>query len=351
MFREHTYTVIRKRILDNIESDIDKREGSVTSNLISPLAEEVAKSYLAIAEILGVGFIEDTFNDYLEKRTSEFGIYRKAGVNATGVITVEGVQGVVIPVGTLVKINDLEFKILDEGEINKNGSLELSVIATNIGYKYNLEEGTALEFVENIRGVTSIKVKEDFINGADVESDDELRDRFRVFINNPRTSGNIYHYQEWALECEGIGKAKVYPLWNGNGTVKVMVTGNNNRPVGQDLLEQCKAYIETQRPIGATVTVTTPTILNIDVTVKFNLNSNYTLTEVTQEIKALLKDYIESCEKEIVFTKIFGYVANLGGVDDITEFKLNNAMANISVAEDKIPVVNNVKVTGEIANG
>ena len=351
MFREHTYTVIRKRILDNIESDIDKREGSVTSNLISPLAEEVAKSYLAISEILGVGFIEDTFNDYLEKRTGEFGIYRKAGVNATGVITVEGVQGVVIPVGTLVKINDLEFKILDEVEINKNGYLELIVIATNIGYKYNLEEGTALEFVENIRGVTSIKVKEDFINGADVESDDELRDRFRVFINNPRTSGNIYHYQEWALECEGIGKAKVYPLWNGNGTVKVMVTGNNNRPVGQDLLEQCKAYIETQRPIGATVTVTTPTILNIDVTVKFNLNSNYTLTEVTQKIKALLKDYIESCEKEIVFTKIFGYVANLGGVDDITEFKLNNAMANISVAEDKIPVVNNVKVTGEIANG
>lgn len=351
MFREHTYTVIRKRILDNIASDIDKREGSVTSNLISPLAEEVAKSYLAIAEILGVGFIEDTFNDYLEKRTSEFGIYRKAGVNATGVITVEGVQGVVIPVGTLIKLNDLEFKILDKGEISESGSLELSVIATDIGYKYNLEEGTELEFVENIKGVTSIKVKEDFINGADVETDDELRDRFRVFINNPRTSGNIYHYQEWALECEGIGKAKVYPLWNGNGTVKVMVTGNNNRPVGQDLLEQCKAYIETQRPIGATVTVTTPTILNIDVTVKFNLNPNYTLAEVTQEIKMLLKDYIESCEKEIVFTKIFGYVANLGGVDDITEFKLNNAMANISVAEDKIPVVNNVKVTGEIANG
>lgn len=351
MFREHTYTVIRKRILDNIESDIDKREGSVTSNLISPLAEEVAKSYLAISEILGVGFIEDTFNDYLEKRTSEFGIYRKAGVNATGVITVEGVKGVVIPVGTLVKINDLEFKILDEGEINKSGSLELSVIATNIGYKYNLEEGTALEFVENIKGVTSIKVKEDFINGADVESDDELRDRFRVFINNPRTSGNIYHYQEWALECEGIGKAKVYPLWNGNGTVKVMVTGNNNRPVGQDLLEQCKAYIETQRPIGATVTVTTPTVLNVDVSIRFNLNPNCTLAEVTQEIKELLKDYIESSEKAIIYTKIFGYIANLSGVDDITEFKLNNAMANIRIEEDKIPVVNNVKVTGEIANG
>lgn len=351
MFKEHTYEVIRKRILDNIESDIDKREGSVTSNLISPLAEEVAKSYLAIAEILGVGFIEDTFNDYLEKRTSEFGIYRKAGVNATGVITVEGVQGVVIPVGTLVKFNDLEFKILDEGEISESGSLELSVIATDIGYKYNLEEGTTLGFVENIKGVTSIKVKEDFINGADVESDDELRDRFRVFINNPRTSGNIYHYQEWALECEGVGKAKVYPLWNGNGTVKVMVTGNNNRPVGRDLLEQCKAYIETQRPIGATVTVTTPTILNIDVAIKFKLNPNYTLTEVTQEIKTLLKEYIESCEKEIVFTKIFGYVANLGGVDDITEFKLNKAINNIKIAEDKIPVVNNMQVTGALNNG
>ena len=123
-----------------------------------------------------------------------------------------------------------------------------------------------------------------------------------------------------------------------------------NDDIKRNFLKNAEPEIETQKPIGATVTVTTPTILNIDVTVKFNLNSNYTLTEVTQEIKALLKDYIESCEKEIVFTKIFGYVAKLGGVDDITEFKLNNAMANIRIEEDKIPVVNNVKVTGEIAN-
>ena len=161
----------------------------------------------------------------------------------------------------------------------------------------------------------------------------------------------IYTIIKSGLWCEGIGKAKVYPLWNGNGTVKVMVTGNNNRPVGQDLLEQCKAYIETQRPIGATVTVTTPTVLNVDVSIRFNLNPNCTLAEVTQEIKELLKDYIESSEKAIIYTKIFGYIANLSGVDDITEFKLNNAMANIRIEEDKIPVVNNVKVTGEIANG
>ena len=37
MFSNQTYEVIKQRILDNINIDIDKREGSFTSNMVSPL--------------------------------------------------------------------------------------------------------------------------------------------------------------------------------------------------------------------------------------------------------------------------------------------------------------------------
>ena len=46
MFSNQTYEVIKQRILDNINIDIDKREGSFTSNMVSPLAEELAKAYI-----------------------------------------------------------------------------------------------------------------------------------------------------------------------------------------------------------------------------------------------------------------------------------------------------------------
>ena len=57
----NTYENIKQRILDNINIDIDKREGSFASNIISPLSEELAKAYINIEDILSLGFIEDTF--------------------------------------------------------------------------------------------------------------------------------------------------------------------------------------------------------------------------------------------------------------------------------------------------
>ena len=96
MFENQTYENIRQRILDNISIDIDKREGSFTSNMVSALAEELAKAYINMSDILSLGFIEDTFDTYLDKRVSEFGVYRKEGTKAIGEIKVEGKEGATI---------------------------------------------------------------------------------------------------------------------------------------------------------------------------------------------------------------------------------------------------------------
>ena len=45
MFSNQTYEVIKQRILDNINIDIDKREGSFLSNMVAPLVEELAKAF------------------------------------------------------------------------------------------------------------------------------------------------------------------------------------------------------------------------------------------------------------------------------------------------------------------
>ena len=104
MFSNQTYEVIKQRILDNINIEIDKREGSFTSNMVSPLAEELAKAYINMSDILSLGFIDDTFDTFLDKRVSEFGVYRKEGVKATGEIKVEGKEGAIITNGTCNRI-------------------------------------------------------------------------------------------------------------------------------------------------------------------------------------------------------------------------------------------------------
>ena len=226
MFENQTYETIRNRILDNTNINIDKREGSFLSNMVSAISEELAKAYINMGDILSLGFIDDTFDTYLDKRVGEFGVYRKAGTKATGEIKVEGKEGAIITNGTLIKANDLYFTVLNDIELPAENILYVE--ANEAGYKNNLLANTEFELVEKNDKVTKLINEVEFTNGVDVETDEDLRKRFVKVVNNPSASGNKNHYEEWALEVNGVGRAIVYPLWNGNGTVKVMIIGNDN---------------------------------------------------------------------------------------------------------------------------
>ena len=154
MFTNQTYEVIKQRILDNINIDIDKREGSFTSNMVSPLSQELAKAYINMSDILSLGFIEDNFDTFLDKRVSEFGVYRKQGSKAIGEIKVEGKDGATIENGTIIKANDLYFTVLNDIELPNDNTIYVE--ANEVGYKYNLLPNTEFELVEKNDKVTKL---------------------------------------------------------------------------------------------------------------------------------------------------------------------------------------------------
>ena len=330
----NTYENIKQRILDNINIDIDKREGSFTSNMVSALAEELAKAYINMSDILSLGFIEDTFDTFLDKRVSEFGVYRKQGTKAIGEIKVEGKEGVTIENGTLVKANDLYFTVLNDIELPTDNILYVE--ANEVGYKYNLLANTEFELVEKNDKVISLINETDFKNGVDIESDEDLRKRFVKVVNNPSTSGNKAHYEEWALEVDGVGRAIVYPLWNGNGTIKVMIIGNDNKPVTEEIIENCKLHIEENMPIGCQLTVITPSLLNVAINASVEVKVGYTLEDIKADFEASLNDYLKEITTELTYSKVYGLLANHVGVEDISMLKLNNSSNNITISEDKI---------------
>ena len=343
MFSNQTYEVIKQRILDNINIDIDKREGSFTSNMVSALAEELAKAYINISDILSLGFIDDTFDTFLDKRVSEFGVYRKEGVKATGEIKVEGKEGATITNGTLVKANDLYFTVLNDIELPTDNILYVE--ANEVGYKYNLLANTEFELVEKNDKVTKLVNETNFSKGVDVESDEELRKRFVKVVNNPSTSGNKAHYEEWALEVDGVGRAIVYPLWNGNGTVKVMIIGNDNKPVSEEIINNCKLHIEENMPIGCQLTVTTPSLLNVSVKASIELKEGYVLEDIQTDFKASLNEYLKGVTNELTYSKVYGLLVNHVGVEDVTSFTINDNNVNISISEDKIINISEVKLS------
>ena len=343
----NTYENIKQRILDNIDIGIDKREGSFTQNLISPLSQELAKFYIEQEDLVNMAFIRNGFFNYLDDKCWEYGIDRKIGTSAVGEVVFEGENNTPISNGTVIYHNDLYYVVLNDADI-KNGEAELIVEAYEMGKRYNVIKNTEFTLREDIEGVTKVYAKDDFKGGSDTETDEELRDRYFETIKKSYTSGNVAHYETWATEVNGVGLCKVYPLKNGNGTVEIVITDSNMLGASSELIESVKANIEEKRPIGANVSVVSATEKAINIKANITLASGYTVEEVKAEFTNKVIEYL----KEISFKSSYISNARLGnllldtnGVFDYTEFKINNLTANIALSDTEVPKLGTVDFT------
>ena len=343
-YNQETYEAIRQRILDSMTNDIDKREGSFVSNMISPVGVEFAKYYIELDNILSIMFLEDATNEFLDKKVYDFGIYRKMGTSARGTIKVTGTNGTFIPKGSeVLSQGELVFYTLNDTWIENEEAI-IEVEASNVGVDFNIIANSIDKFVKKIDGVSSVTNEEEFKEGTDAETDEELRERFFEVIRRPATSGNIYHYEQWAKEIDGINQARVKPLWNGNGTVKVIVSNDNNI-VDDEIVSKCQEYISTVKPIGADVTVITPTSLDINITANIYIENGYDSVKAKLDFEENLKKYLSSCTDTVVYTRVASCLGSVEGIKDYSELKLNGGISNISFDDEKLPKIKSIELS------
>lgn len=184
-------------------------------------------------------------------------------------------------------------------------------------------------------------------DGFEEETDESLLKRYLVHVRTPATSGNVMHYKEWALSVAGVGDVKVIPLWNGNGTVKVLVTDVNKNAASQELQKKVADYIETVRPIGATVTVTTPEYLSINVTANVSVNAAY-----SQNYADILKDALNAYLVNLGFDSDYVSIAqvgkvllNSGAISDYDSLKINGGISNVRIPPGYLPRAGDIEVT------
>ncbi|MGX9756375.1 baseplate J/gp47 family protein [Clostridioides difficile] len=339
MYSEQTYEIIKNRTLKNINLDVYKGEGSFLNDMVSGNNFELAKMYVELSNIHKMAFIEDTYDQLLDKRVNEFGVYRKLGSEATGEVEFIGDNGVEIANGTIISYKDLLFVVIKDVVIGDEEGNISPVQALEIGTKYNLSSDCEFKLNNNIFGVEKITNINKFSGGTEIETDEELRERFFKIQKNQATSGNKAHYEEWALEVDGVYNAKVYPRWSGAGTVKVLLFGQNNQSVEEEIINKCKEHIEEEMPIGPTLTVTTPVPLNISISASMELEDGYTLDMVKNSFLENINQYFRTITREIVYTKILGILISTSGVHDLSNLLVNNSTDNIEIEDDKIPSV------------
>lgn len=348
MYETQTESVIKQRMLDRITSTIDKLEGSLTNDAISPIAVELTQMYIELDRILELVFAQTSSGDYLEYRAAEFGVSRKQGTNAIGKVTFTGVNDTVIPLGTQARtVENLVFATTIEGTI-ESGIANVPIEASTIGTTYNIPSATIINLPVSILGVTAVTNADPTSGGTNVETDAELLTRLLVKVQTPTTSGNSNEYKLWALEVDGVGDAKIFPLWNGNGTVKVLLVDSNKTPANATIVDNVATYVESVRPIGATLTVLAATGLNINISVSVTKDSAYTLQQVTDNITAKLTAYLKSIafkSNYVSYAQMGNAIIDSEGVIDYSSLTINGGTANISVKSEEVAILGAVTIT------
>jgi len=348
--------IIQSRMLSNIVGKYDKTEGSFLYDIIKPVAIELENINQEIETAKEKLSIENLKGEGLEQRVYEkTGIRRKSATKASGYVVVTGKIGAVINEGDLAASDTINFKIKETKTIGSSGQVEVLVECEEYGSVGNVPAGSIQYFPITIEGITSIINNADIVNGYDAESDEELLDRYYEHIRTPATSGNKYHYRNWAKEVTGVGDVKVIPLWNGDNTVKIVIIDSNKQPASLELVTEVQNYIDPNKaglgegkaPIGAYCTVVSAVGIDIDISFTAIKDTSITDEERQQSVENNINDYLKEIafkEEAISYNRIASIILDSEGIIDFDNLTINGGTSAISLADDEVAVLGVVTI-------
>lgn len=363
MFEDYTPKTIWNRIVPELGTGLLTSEGSFVYDVCAPLVWELYRVYLSLNALLPVFYIDETSGPYIDKMAGVFGMERKAGAKAACSVTFEGADGAAIPAGAAFLTADGLAFTLDTPVTIVGGMAEGTLTAAEAGAKYNIPALALVRPQTSHYGITGF-ANGGAAGGADEESDAALVYRFYQRLRRPPTSGNAYHYQAWALETDGVGAARVIGLWDGPGTVKVILAGADLRPVDEAVVSAAAAHIETERPVGVTVTCVSAEGVAIGVAAHVSVSGTTTVAAVAEQFTEAIADYLLARSSAdfpaalnadldelsarcitVNYNKIAALLIDCDGVLDFDGLTVNGGTGNLTLEPDQIPVPGEVALT------
>lgn len=347
LFESLTPETILERILSRMDTDLQTREGSYAYDQAAPIAFEIWRVLMTLDELVEAFYVNERSGPYLDAHARLFAMSRREGAKAAARMTFRGRDGTVIPAGSLFyAAGAMQFQ-LTEDVVLKDGAGAGYLLAAEVGAQYNVPAGAIDQIGRTISGLERFE-NEAAQGGADPESDGALFARLDEKRKRPPTSGNAAHYREWALSVNGVGAVRVTPLWKGPGTVLVLIAGYDRRPVDDAIVSACAQYIQTQRPVGADVTVASAEGVEVDAAAQVMLSSTASLTAVKAAFAALLEGYLAEAAFEeftVYANRVGALLMSVDGVLDYQGLTLNGSGENLALDSGQVPLVGEVTLT------
>ena len=326
-------------------------EGGLLNIILAPGAYVFWEALQALRAQVPISFVDETSGAYIDKAAAAYGITRKPGTPASVDVTFTGTANAVVPAGTMcVTADGLGFLTDEELTLGEDGSGTVPATSDDVGAVYNVPAQAIVTTQESVAGVSGVTNDAAAAGGTDPEADAALFARLDAYRKTPPTSGNDRHYHQWALEVNGIGAASVIRCWDGPGTVKVIVADMELRPVEEDKVDEVAAYIETQRPVTAEVTVESAEGVGVQVAVTVETDGTVSKLNTEQALTDRLAEYLGTLAfqtgAEVVYNRVLAIVMGLDGVTDCSGLTVNGGTANVPLDADEVPLLGTVTVNG-----
>ena len=350
MYEDKTYSALLQDALSEVGGGVQTGEGYLVHNALSVLAYEMEKLYIQLDYLMNQSHADTTDLEELIKIARDRGIYQKKATNA--IVSIVG--NTVIPIGTRFSLKSFNYRVTEE--INEN---TYKAICEESGTGPNNLQGELI-VIDHVDGLETAMITEVLVNGEEDESRDALYERYLASFTSESFGGNIAQYKEYVNAIAGVGGCKVQPVWNGAGTVKVVVLSSENGACSEYLIQQIQESASPTQgtgygfaPIDHDVTVVSVEEVKVNVTAKFAYMSGCSWSSLKDAVTAKISEYLKSLaatwadgdpstRTTVYIAKLQAAVLDVPGVVDITETQLNGAASNLILDWDCIPVVGEV---------
>ena len=343
-----------QNIRDRMDAKYEKSAGYLLYDVTEAVGQEMAEQDAYAQETRNMFYVDNLTGDYLTTFVDERrGVKRREATCAVGKIRVTG-NGAVKTGDLFETAEGVQFEASETKGISTEDTVKIkAVIAGNSGV---VGAGSITQMPVTMAGIATCVNEEATYDGYDEEDDDSLRKRYYAALQVPANGANKASYEKWALEVEGVGGAKVYPLGHGENTVDVVIVNQDMEPADATLISTVQEVIDPSSSgegsgkamIGAHCFVSSATGVKINIT--GILSYTGTKEDVVEKIKTSVKSYFKKIAltgKEVSHSQVTNAIVETEGVDDVESLKLNGGSANIPIEDKSVAILGTVVFTDE----
>lgn len=345
-----------EEILDDMckrVSNVSTMEGSFIYTALAPFAMELAELYLQLEYDEENNFADTADFDHLKLLAKDRGLTPYSATSAIGI----GEFDQKITSGSRFTINTYTYTSGDFIE-EKDGYYYYKMTSTETGSDVNKYIGrlTPIDYTQDLTHSYLTKIT---TPAEDEESVEDFRERYFNSFNKKSFGGNKADYKEKIKSISGVGDCKIIPIWNGGGTVKIIVINSEYEKPSDELIKAIQIEIDPQQdglgdgyaPIGHKVTIESVKEKEINIKLKITYEDGYTFDDIKDEITSVIKSYFKDLnstwadEENLVVrvSKIINIVLGVKGVLDVSNVLINDSSANLSLDSNAISTLTNVE--------